>query len=130
MASMPIFLLLAAIALPAAEDRYAPRPGYDRCIDASEGITVNMLDCIGVEYDYQDGLLNSAYKRAMARLNPSQQATLRNSEREWLRAREGKCWAEVVKDGNDGGTLGTVQRNTCMLFDLIARKVYLEDYRP
>lgn len=123
---MLTLLLFAALVVPAAEE--APRPSFHACIDASEGVTAAMLDCIGAEYDYQDVRLNAAYKRAMARLAPAQRVVLRNSERRWLREREPKCMEEAAEES--GGTLGTILRNNCMLFALIERTEWLDAYRP
>lgn len=42
---------------------------YSNCMDRSDGVTVNMLDCIAAETDRQDTRLNNAYKQTMASLN-------------------------------------------------------------
>lgn len=122
-------LLLALISVPPADTQrreLAPRASFDRCLAASEGVTVEMLNCIGAEYDYQDARLNALYKRVMARLSPARQAELRASERQWLRTREPGCMAEAKKAGD--GTLGQVVRNQCMLDSLIDRIEFVQRY--
>jgi len=113
----------AARSLPS----YHVRPSFDRCMSSSGGVTVAMLDCIGAEYDFQDGVLNARYRTLMARLNARQRTTLRSSQRRWLLRREAACVKESSKLGE--GTLADLNRNQDMLSELIWRIDWLSRYR-
>lgn len=93
---------------------------YNHCMDRAQGVTVALLDCIGVEFDRVDGLLNQRYRQLMTSLAAPQRERLRRSERRWLATREGPCDAD-----NEGGTLGQIGRNMCMLSELRRRVLWL-----
>ena len=57
-----VLLPLAATAQSSTDDEYSAR--YNKCMDASGGITVNMLNCIADEIAAQDTRLNTAYSDA------------------------------------------------------------------
>ncbi|WP_353047674.1 MULTISPECIES: lysozyme inhibitor LprI family protein [unclassified Halomonas] len=50
---------LAAPAQSSTEAEYTAR--YSKCMDASGGVTVEMLSCIAAEMAVQDARLNNAY---------------------------------------------------------------------
>lgn len=130
-------IMAAALLLPVAANaqRRDPETGQRQswrdCTDASGGITVEMMNCNGVEIDYQDARLNRAYKRAMARLTPAQRLVLRTSERKWLRERESNCARENDESGlGNEGTLAMVIFSTCIMSEITSRANWLETYRP
>jgi uncharacterized protein YecT (DUF1311 family) len=45
------------------EKRYSR--DYAQCMDASGGVTADMMDCLGTEIDRQDARLNQAYVMVM-----------------------------------------------------------------
>ncbi|MDO9625358.1 MAG: hypothetical protein Q7J46_15375 [Pseudomonas sp.] len=53
----------------ATEDGYSAT--YTNCMDASGGVTMNMLNCMGGETQQQDARLNHSYKAAMQALECS-----------------------------------------------------------
>ena len=91
----------------AADDASA---GFARCMDASEGVTVDMLNCIDAEIVLQDARLNSEYRRTLAALTEGQQARLRTAQRLWVQYRDANC--RFLADP-DGGTLATVMSVDC-----------------
>lgn len=114
----------ASVASPSDIDKRKSR-AYSACIDASGGVTVEMLDCNGAELDMQDARLNQAYRMVMARLAPAQKTHLRTLQRKWLVTRERRC-----SFPEETGTLGTVMRSGCFLDETIARTIWLERYKP
>ncbi|WP_354520813.1 lysozyme inhibitor LprI family protein [Lysobacter enzymogenes] len=69
----------------------APRPHYQRCLDASGGVTPTMQDCIDTEYAYQDRRLNQVYRRLIASLPKAEAARLRERQRAWIGQRDRDC---------------------------------------
>ncbi|MDB5438486.1 MAG: hypothetical protein JWM33_913 [Caulobacteraceae bacterium] len=101
---------------------------YERCMDKSEGVTVEMHDCISAEYDRQDARLNTAYKVALARMTPTQQTRLRELERGWLKATKTSC--DHAGDENAGGTGQAIQISDCYLSETAKRADVLARYKP
>ncbi len=107
------------------ERRYTP--AYDACMthgDAGQGVTVAMRDCNDAELVRQDSALNVAYRQAMARRAPAQQAELRKQERLWIAHRDKICAPEV-----DGGTAALLNSDGCYLDETIRRTIWLEKLR-
>lgn len=63
---------------------------YNQCMEDSEGITANMLDCNGIETQYQDDRLNKVYKKLQQKLSPSEKLKLRDEQRAWIKSRDRK----------------------------------------
>lgn len=110
------------------EKRYSAT--FNGCMasgDAAQGITTGILDCYSPEITAQDARLNQAYKMVMARLNAARKATLRNSERAWIRTRDAQC--SKAMDQYEGGSMGRIALASCMLDETIKRTIWLERYR-
>jgi uncharacterized protein YecT (DUF1311 family) len=109
-----------------AESERLESPAYDRCMDASEGVTAYMRDCASAEHARLDVRLNAIYRTAMKRLaNPAARIRLRNLERRWLATRWDSCdrqWAEET------GTLGLVLVDACSLSEVKRRIAWLQRY--
>lgn len=71
---------------------------YMTCIDNSNGVTSELINCIAEETDYQDKRLNIAYKKAMQSLNSKDKHSLRMKQRSWIKARDEKV-NSVIGDG-------------------------------
>jgi uncharacterized protein YecT (DUF1311 family) len=99
---------------------------YSNCMDRSGGVTVNMLDCIAAETDRQDTRLNNAYKRTMASLNATRKKQLQEVQRIWIRYRDANC--DFYADPN-GGTIATVNSNSCYMEATAERATELENLR-
>ena len=99
---------------------------FDRCMDASGGVTLNMRECSSVEYGRLDRRLNAVYRTAMARL-PDRAARhrLRALERRWLVARQEQCDRVFTRFG---GTIEFLDYDACALDELVRRIAWLERY--
>lgn len=65
----------------------ATSPAYDKCMDKSGGVTIDMRNCADAEKVRQDRDLNAFYKQAMARRDAAGREQLRDQERAWLKRR-------------------------------------------
>lgn len=99
----------------------ATRESYQKCIDASEGITPKMQDCIAEEYEYQDGRVNAAYRQLMQRLDSDAQARLRDAQRDWVARRDTDC-----VPGDDPGQAQMLVSDDCSMELTAARAAELE----
>ena len=129
---LAILALSLSVAVGQAETPQSSSPSalssdYDDCLDATGGVTSNILDCTHAEYDRQDDRLNSNYKDAMARLSSARQASLRGAERLWIADRERRCRRELDEEG--GGTWGDVLYATCFMETAAERASWMERYR-
>jgi uncharacterized protein YecT (DUF1311 family) len=92
-------------------------------MDKSEGVTVNMLNCISDETEYQDIRLNKAYKSVMAELSHDRKNQLKEVQRAWIKYRDANC--HFYADPN-GGTMATVLSNDCFMQSTANRAKELE----
>lgn len=100
------------------------RPSYDQCLDAAQGVTIALNNCIGLEYDFQDKRLNTAYKALRQSLSVAQRSTLRDQERAWIADRDKACAPPA-----DGGTADMLGANECRLDRTAQRAAELEAQR-
>jgi uncharacterized protein YecT (DUF1311 family) len=111
-----------AWALPADADKAPPlRPSYDKCLEASQGVTLALNNCIGSEYDFQDTRLNTAYKALRQSIAETQRVALRDQERAWIADRDKACAPPT-----DGGTADMLGANECRLNRTAERAAELE----
>ena len=94
----------------AAEDGYSAT--YTTCMDASGGVTMDMLNCMSSEIKQHDSRLNQAYKAAMQALDKGQQTQLRDVQRLWIKFRDADC---ALLGSLTGGTIDSVNRASCFL---------------
>jgi len=83
------WLLLNATPVAAADKNMSPE--YATCIDKSNGVTGEMLDCMGAEFTRQDARLNENYKRLMAKLSAKRKEALLEAQRAWIKFRDANC---------------------------------------
>lgn len=102
----------------------ALRPSYDRCLEASGGVTIAVNNCIGNEYDFQDERLNAAYKALRATMTDVQRKSLRDDERAWIADRDKGCAPPA-----DGGTANMLGANECRMNRTADRAAELEAQR-
>ena len=125
-------LLIAALAATSAsaqtqtqvEKRYTR--GYSECMDASGGVTVEMMNCSAAEIDIQDARLNQAYVMVMRPLAKSRKNTLRGLQRTWIKQRDAKCQREIA---DEGGSMAGLIYSGCSLDETIKRTIFLENYK-
>ena len=94
----------------AAEDGYSA--AYASCMEASEGVTLNMMNCMGSETEQQDARLNQGYKGAMQVLDKGQQTQLRDAQRLWLKFRDADC---ALLGSLTGGSIDRINSAACFL---------------
>ena len=97
---------------------------YAQCMEKSGGVTVAMQDCLTVEYERMEALLNTTYKKTMQAMDEKQKTLLRDSQRAWLKYREGSCDTMMsVLGGTSAGLITTGWR-----LEMTARRViWLKD---
>lgn len=103
-------LLLNTPALAAADIEMSKE--YSGCIDRSNGITTEMLDCISAEFSRQDARLNENYKRLMSKLSSKRKAGLLEAQRAWIKFRDANCGFYYDPEGSSAAHLAS---NSCML---------------
>ncbi len=99
---------------------------YQACVDASEGVTLNLRECLNSEIDRQDARLNQAYVMVMRRLPAPRKTLLRADERKWITARDARCKRAIA--GNNGTMAGLIYAG-CILDETIKRTLFLETYK-
>lgn len=97
------------------------RASYQTCLDASEGVTPDIQDCIAEEYDYQDQRLNAAYESLLKSLDSAARDRLRDEQRGWIAKRDAEC---APSDEPGQGEL--LEMNSCSLRITAARADELE----
>ena len=100
-------LLLSSATL--AEPNYST--AYDVCMDNSDGVTSEMLDCIQTETKSQEARLNYVYKSLMSKLSPQQKNELRSTQRAWIKYKDQATNAEA----NQPSSLAQVNANSLYL---------------
>ena len=112
------------VTLSQAELEAQYSPTFNRCVetgDAARGVTPAMAACVQAELKEQDDRLNAAYRSAMAKRGPAEQARLRVEERAWIKQRDAECDAQAT-----GGTIDRVEIPMCLLNETIRRRVILQ----
>ena len=102
----------------------ALRDSFNKCMDATPGITYDMMNCMGDELEYQNARLNRAYKRLHETLDPNQWEHLRTRQRQWLANRDGDCRRDSEDMG--GGTAEMLGIKMCILEKTAKRAGELE----
>jgi uncharacterized protein YecT (DUF1311 family) len=100
---------------------------FSICMDNSNGVTANMLDCIGAETKRQEIRLNKAYNKLKTQLSPERKAPLQSAQRAWIGYREANC--SFYADPN-GGTMARVSASDCFMSATASRAKELENFQP
>lgn len=98
------------------------RPSYHACVQASQGVTLALNDCIGVEHAFQDKRLNAAYQQLRKSLPGANRIALRDEERAWIAHRDKSCAPDP-----EGGTASLLDANQCQLDATAARAAELKE---
>ena len=92
---------------------------YAQCMQKSDGVTVAMQDCLTAEDERVEALLNTTYQQTMQAMNERQKTLLRDSQRAWLKYRDGSCDTMMsVLGGTAAGLITTGWR-----LEMTARRV-------
>lgn len=100
------------------------RKQYTDCLDKANGVTSEMLDCIGIETKYQDERLNKAYKALLSQLSEARKKELQETQRLWIKYRDAN--SHFYADP-DGGTIATITSNDTFLTMTAERASELEE---
>src|SRR5690606_4679598 len=91
-------LVLMSASLPcAAGEAYSA--SYSACVERSNGVTADMLDCIAAELATQDARLNAAYRTLTSQLGPERKQQLVATQRLWIQYRDANCGFYADPDG-------------------------------
>ncbi len=102
---------------------------FERDMDASGGVTVEMRNAQGRAHERWDTELNMEYRELMANLAADEKAALKKAQRAWLQFREAESefwWTESL---SGGGTLQPVIVSDQSLSLLKARVCQLRRYK-
>lgn len=116
-----LILPVAATAQSSTEDEYTGR--FGKCMDASGGVTAEILSCIADEFATQDARLNGAYSDARRDFSEERQQVLLNAQRHWIAYRDANCGFYSTI----GGTLAQIASNDCLLRETAERAAELEN---
>ena len=76
-----VALILSSASLFASAKDIELTRQFSSCMDKSNGVTADMLDCIDAETKRQDRRLNKAYKDVMDQLSPERKKQLQHAQR-------------------------------------------------
>ena len=96
---------------------------FSGCMDKSNGVTSNMIDCLVAESKRQGSRLNKAYKALSDQLSSERKKQLEVAQGAWVTYRDKNC--EFYYDP-EGGTIATVNANDCFVSATAARAKELE----
>ena len=96
---------------------------FSSCMDQSNGVTINMLDCIGAETKRQDLRLNKAYRNIINELSAERKKQLLTAQRAWISYRDANC--QFYADP-EGGSLARVSASDCLMSMTASRSKELE----
>lgn len=100
-------------------------------VDCTSGVTVDIVECQNHDYQQADALLSVAYKRAMGSAKSYDKSgalanKLRDAQRAWIKFRDADC--EAQRAVYEGGTMGAVVLNGCMLSHVKTRTKDLQEF--
>jgi uncharacterized protein YecT (DUF1311 family) len=106
----------------AAADREMTQE-YSTCIAQSNGVTVEMINCILAETGRQDARLNENYKRLLSKLGTERKNTLIEAQRAWIKFRDANCGFYADPEG---GSAARMAANECFLNATVDRAKELQ----
>ncbi len=116
-------LLLNAPALAASDSGSEKSQAYLACMDKSNGVTVEMLDCMSAELTRQDARLNENYKRLMSKLSAKRKGGLLEAQRAWIKFRDTNCSFYYDPEGGSAAHLASTD---CTLSATVDRATELK----
>lgn len=119
-------LMMGCISQTASANDVGLTQQFSICIDRSNGVTAEMLDCIGAETKRQDVRLNKAYKDVMASLTPARKKQLQEVQRVWIKYRDVNCNFYADPDGE---TLAALSSHDCFMSATASRAQELEGFK-
>ena len=95
----------------AAADREMTQE-YLTCLEKSNGVTAEMINCILAETRRQDARLNENYKRLISKLATERKNALVEAQRAWIKFRDANCGFYADPEG---GSAARVTAHECFL---------------
>jgi len=118
-----LVLTLICISQFAAAQDVGLTKQFSGCMDKSNGVTSNMIDCLVAESNRQGARVNKAYKELMDQVSPQRKKQLEIAQGAWITYRDENC--DFYYDP-EGGTIATVNANDCFMSATAARANELE----
>src|SRR5262249_54513764 len=94
-----------------AEDREMTQE-YSTCLGKSNGVTIEMINCILAETMRQDARLNENYKKLISKLPTERKNALVEAQRAWIKFRDTNCGFYADPQG---GSAARMTANECFL---------------
>ena len=85
---------------------------YSTCLGKSNGVTIEMINCMLAETRRQDARLNENYKRLISKLPTVRKTALVEAQRAWIKFRDANCGFYADPEG---GSAARVSANECFL---------------
>ena len=121
--SLILVLTLACMSQFAAAQDIGLTKQFSNCMDKSNGVTSNMIDCMEAESKRQSGRMNRAYKELTDQVSAQRKKQLQLAQDAWVAYRDENC--EFYYDP-DGGTIAAVNANDCVMSATATRAKELE----
>ena len=121
--SLILILTLACMSQFAAAQDIGLTKQFSNCMDKSNGVTSNMIDCMEAESKRQSGRMNRAYKELTDQVSAQRKKQLQLAQDAWVAYRDENC--EFYYDP-DGGTIAAVNANDCFMSATATRAKELE----
>lgn len=111
--------------LPQSTDlAFDSEKNVDQCIDQSEGVTVEIINCQSDEIERVDYELNDIYRIQMKEFDASERNRLRDFQRKWIKRRDESCEEKAIAVG---GSLATIVYNDCIIAETVSRTNWLRE---
>jgi uncharacterized protein YecT (DUF1311 family) len=104
-------------------DAYAADRQFDSCMDRADGITSEMLSCIGEAQDRADARLSTTLSKASSSISPARRVPLHEAQEAWLAYRQTHC--DFLADP-EGGTSASMISADCWLSLTEERVAFLD----
>jgi uncharacterized protein YecT (DUF1311 family) len=80
---------------------------YSACLEKSNGVTIEMINCILAETIRQDARLNENYKSLTSKLATERKNTLIEAQRNWIKFRDTNCGFYADPKGGSAARLAS-----------------------
>jgi uncharacterized protein YecT (DUF1311 family) len=96
---------------------------YSTCLAQSNGVTLEMINCILAETRRQDARLNENFKKLMSELGTERKKALVEAQRAWIKFRDTNCGFYADPEG---GSAARMAANECILNSTVDRAKELQ----
>lgn len=100
---------------------------YQKCLSTAGGVTADMRNCGGAEYEKLDKRRTAALKAAMAKAPKASARKLQQDEKLWQATGMKHC--DKRSELNKGGTLELLENDACGHAEIKRRIAWLEQYK-